>query len=232
MRLALDTADLDDDPLPSAIRARHGLFDYARALRAIHLPVDDKDWWRATKRLKWDEALILQVVLAQRRRASAERVTQPRPAIPDGLLADFDQQLPFQLTAGQLQASEVIAADLANDHPMHRLLQGEVGSGKTIVALRAMLQVIDAAGQAALLAPTEVLAQQHHRSIIPDARPARDGRAAWRSRPCDDGHSADRLPGHRRAAEGVARGRVRVRPGSWSARMRCSRTRCSSPTLG
>ncbi len=165
VRLALAAADIDDDPLPSPIRARHGLYGYERALRAIHQPVDEKDRWRATKRLKWDEAFMLQVVLAQRRRASAERVTQPRPAVPDGLLAEFDQRLPFQLTSGQLKASEVIAADLACDHPMHRLLQGEVGSGKTIVALRAMLQVIDAAGQAALLAPTEVLAQQHHRSI-------------------------------------------------------------------
>ncbi|HET9896196.1 MAG TPA: ATP-dependent DNA helicase RecG [Streptosporangiaceae bacterium] len=165
VRLALAAADIDDDPLPAPIRAKHGLYGYERALRAIHQPADELDWRRATKRLKWDEAFMLQVVLAQRRRASAERVTQPRPPVRDGLLAEFDRQLPFRLTAGQRQASEVIAADLASDHPMHRLLQGEVGSGKTIVALRAMLQVIDAAGQAALLAPTEVLAQQHHRSI-------------------------------------------------------------------
>jgi ATP-dependent DNA helicase RecG len=165
MQLALEAADLDDDPLPAVIRARYGLLGYARALHAIHRPGQDSDWRRAAKRLKWDEAFMLQVVLAQRRRVSTEYVAQSRPAITDGLLAEFDRHLPFELTDGQRRAAEVIAADLAADHPMHRLLQGEVGSGKTVVALRAMLQVIDAAGQAALLAPTEVLAQQHQRSI-------------------------------------------------------------------
>jgi ATP-dependent DNA helicase RecG len=164
VQLALKAADLDD-PLPAAIRERYGLLGYARALHAIHRPGEDSDWRRAAKRLKWDEAFMLQVVLAQRRRVSTEYVAQPRPAIGAGLLAEFDQHLPFELTDGQRRAGEVIAADLAADHPMHRLLQGEVGSGKTVVAMRAMLQVIDVAGQAALLAPTEVLAQQHHRSI-------------------------------------------------------------------
>jgi ATP-dependent DNA helicase RecG len=165
VRLALAAADIDTDPLPASVRARYGLYDYARALRAIHHPVDDADRFRATHRLKWDEAFMLQVVLAQRRRVSTEYVALPRPGVSAGLLAEFDQRLPFDLTAGQQAAGEVIADDLAQEHPMHRLLQGEVGSGKTIVALRAMLQVIDSAGQAALLAPTEVLAQQHHRSI-------------------------------------------------------------------
>jgi ATP-dependent DNA helicase RecG len=165
VRLALAAADIDSDPLPAEIRARYGLYDYARALRAIHHPADDPDKYRAMNRLKWDEAFMLQVVLAQRRRLSTEYVALPRPGVAGGLLAEFDQQLPFQLTAGQEAAGEVIADDLAQEHPMHRLLQGEVGSGKTIVALRAMLQVIDSAGQAAMLAPTEVLAQQHHRSI-------------------------------------------------------------------
>jgi ATP-dependent DNA helicase RecG len=165
VRLALAAADIDSDPLPAEIRARYGLYDYARALQAIHHPADDPDKYRAMNRLKWDEAFMLQVVLAQRRRLSTEYVALPRPGVAGGLLAEFDQQLPFQLTAGQQTAGAVIADDLAQEHPMHRLLQGEVGSGKTIVALRAMLQVIDSAGQAALLAPTEVLAQQHHRSI-------------------------------------------------------------------
>src|SRR5712691_3616586 len=165
VRLALAAADIDTDPLPASIRARYGLYDYARALRAIHHPADEADKYRAVTRLKWDEAFMLQVVLAQRRRLSTEYVALPRPGVPSGLLAEFDQQLPFELTAGQRDAGEVIAADLGQEHPMHRLLQGEVGSGKTIVALRAMLQVIDSAGQAALLAPTEVLAQQHFRSI-------------------------------------------------------------------
>jgi ATP-dependent DNA helicase RecG len=104
-------------------------------------------------------------VLAQRRRANDEVRTTPRRPRPGGLLESFDQRLPFELTAGQVAVSEQIAGELAQEHPMHRLLQGEVGSGKTIVALRAMLSVIDSGGQAALLAPTEVLAAQHHRSI-------------------------------------------------------------------
>ena len=90
---------------------------------------------------------------------------RPRKARPDGLLAAFDARLPFELTAGQREVGQVIEAELARAHPMHRLLQGEVGSGKTVVALRAMLTVVDAGGQAALLAPTEVLAAQHHRTI-------------------------------------------------------------------
>src|SRR5215469_264621 len=163
--LALVAADIDADPLPADIRQRYGLYDYARALHAIHQPADDQNKDRAIRRLKWDEAFMLQVVLAQRRRISMEYVGLPRPGVPGGLLAEFDARLPFELTAGQLQAGKAIADDLAAEHPMHRLLQGEVGSGKTVVALRAMLQVIDSAGQAALLAPTEVLAQQHHRSI-------------------------------------------------------------------
>jgi ATP-dependent DNA helicase RecG len=165
VKLTLNAADLDDDPLPSSIRARYDLYDYARALHAIHQPRTEPDWRRAAERLKWDEAFMLQVVLAQRRRLSTEFIAQPRPPVDGGLLHEFDQRLPFQLTAGQRSAGDVIASDLAAGHPMHRLLQGEVGSGKTVVALRAMLQVIDAAGQAALLAPTEVLAQQHYRSI-------------------------------------------------------------------
>ena len=163
--LALAQADVGEDPLPAGIRRSYELYDYARALHAIHRPATEQDAAGAAKRLKWDEAFMLQVVLAQRRRVSMEYIAQPRPPVPDGLLAEFDRRLPFDLTAGQRRASEVIAADLASEHPMHRLLQGEVGSGKTVVALRAMLQVVDAAGQAALLAPTEVLAQQHHRSI-------------------------------------------------------------------
>jgi ATP-dependent DNA helicase RecG len=165
LALAPNMLDVPDDPLPEQLRKRHGLCGYADALRGIHRPVDFADKDRAVKRLKWDEAFALQVLLAQRRRAAADYSAVPRPTVEGGLLAEFDATLPFELTAGQLKASAEIAADLAADHPMNRLLQGEVGSGKTVVALRAMLQVVDAAGQAALLAPTEVLAQQHYRSI-------------------------------------------------------------------
>jgi ATP-dependent DNA helicase RecG len=165
VRIVLDVLDVPDDPLPAAIRREHGLPGYADALRGIHRPVDFADRDRARERLKWDEAFVLQVVLAQRRRAAADYTAIPRPLVPGGLLAAFDAQLPFELTLGQELAGAEIAAELAADHPMNRLLQGEVGSGKTVIAVRAMLQAVDAAGQAALLAPTEVLAQQHSRSI-------------------------------------------------------------------
>ena len=165
VRIALDVLDVPDDPLPAELRSRHGLCGYADALRGIHRPVDEADVYRSRLRLKWDEALALQVLLAQRRLAAASYSAIPRPPVAGGLLAEFDAALPFELTVGQQLAGATIADDLARDHPMHRLLQGEVGSGKTVIALRAMLQVVDAAGQAVLLAPTEVLAQQHFRSI-------------------------------------------------------------------
>jgi ATP-dependent DNA helicase RecG len=165
VRIVLDVLDVPDDPLPRSLRQRHGLVGYADALRGIHRPADYPDRDRAVERLKWDEAFELQVLLAQRRLAAADYTALPRPAVDGGLLAEFDAALPFELTIGQELASAQIAADLATDHPMNRLLQGEVGSGKTVVAVRAMLQVVDAAGQAVLLAPTEVLAQQHFRSI-------------------------------------------------------------------
>ncbi len=165
VELALHSLDVPEDPLPRELRQRHGLTGYADALRGIHRPVDFADSGRAIKRLKWDEAFALQVLLAQRRRAAADYSAVPRPLVEGGLLDEFDAALPFELTAGQVKASAEITDGLAADHPMNRLLQGEVGSGKTVVAVRAMLQVVDAAGQAVLLAPTEVLAQQHYRSI-------------------------------------------------------------------
>ncbi|MET7935691.1 ATP-dependent DNA helicase RecG [Streptomyces sp. NPDC005322] len=153
------------DPLPDALRQGRGLATLPEALAKIHRPRAKADIAAARDRLKWDEAFVLQVALARRRRADAQLPAVPRKPAEDGLLAVFDARLPFTLTEGQRRVSEEIFADLATDHPMHRLLQGEVGSGKTMVALRAMLGVVDAGGQAAMLAPTEVLAQQHHRSI-------------------------------------------------------------------
>ncbi|MFF0248624.1 ATP-dependent DNA helicase RecG [Streptosporangium sandarakinum] len=163
--VVLDTLGPLDDPLPAELRTRHRLPGLAEALLAIHRPRDHADVSRARKRLKFDEAFTLQAVLVQRKMAAGSWPATPRPPRGDGLLADFDARLPFQLTEGQRDVGEEIADDLARPHPMHRLLQGEVGAGKTVVALRAMLQVVDAGGQAVLLAPTEVLAQQHHRSI-------------------------------------------------------------------
>jgi ATP-dependent DNA helicase RecG len=154
-----------EDPLPADFRSEQGLIGLEDALRAIHRP----DSWAqiavAQQRLKWDEALAVQLALAQRRKASTAR---PAPACArrsGGILDAFDARLPFTLTAGQVEVGEQVASDLESTVPMNRLLQGEVGSGKTMVALRAMLQAVDAGRQAAMLAPTEVLAAQHARSL-------------------------------------------------------------------
>jgi ATP-dependent DNA helicase RecG len=165
IQTVLETLDAGPDPLPSEVRERYGLYGRAEAIRAIHRPLDWADRRRAVERLKWDEAFMLQAALAQRRMAAAALPAMPRPHVEAGLADEFDARLPFTLTAGQVAVGETIATDLACAYPMHRLLQGEVGSGKTVIAIRAMLQVVDAGGQAALLAPTEVLAQQHYRSV-------------------------------------------------------------------
>jgi ATP-dependent DNA helicase RecG len=161
----LDTLDIADDPLPAEVRTRYGLQSQVAAWHGIHRPVEYAEIEPARLRLKWDEAFVLQSVLAQRRRAEDALPATPRIPRRGGLLEAFDARLPFSLTQGQRDAGEEITLALCREHPMHTLLQGEVGSGKTLVAVRAMLQVIDDGGQAALLAPTEVLAQQHYRSI-------------------------------------------------------------------
>jgi ATP-dependent DNA helicase RecG len=165
VRLALDVVDVGDDPLPDAIRVERGLLGLDPALRGIHQPSGWPDVTRARQRLTWDEAFTLQVALAQRRATAQAAPGTPRVPRQGGLLDAFDDRLPFPLTGGQREVGEVLLGELARPHPMHRLLQGEVGSGKTLVALRAMLAVVDAGGQAAMLAPTEVLAQQHARSL-------------------------------------------------------------------
>lgn len=166
IQTVLPSAQEAVDPLPESLREGRGLVPLPEALLKIHRPHTKADIEDARARLKWDEAFVLQVALARRRHADAQLPAVARRPAPDGLLTAFDARLPFTLTEGQQQVSREIFADLATEHPMHRLLQGEVGSGKTMVALRAMLAVVDAGGQAAMLAPTEVLAQQHHRSIV------------------------------------------------------------------
>ena len=163
----LDTADLGEvaDPLPAAISARGKFLPLPEAYRLIHAPQTPQDWRRAQDRFRYQEALVLQSALARRRAQLAAEEATARGPVTDGLLAAFDRQLPFTLTSGQAAVGKTLSGELAQDVPMNRLLQGEVGSGKTIVALRAMLQVVDAGGQAALLAPTEVLAAQHFDSI-------------------------------------------------------------------
>jgi ATP-dependent DNA helicase RecG len=165
VRQVLDTLEVVEDPMPPELLARYGFAGLENALRDIHRPASWAGLETARKRLKWDEAMAIQLIFAQRRHSS---VSRPAPACPHkdgGLLDAFDQRLPFELTAGQQEIGDTLAKDLSGEHPMNRLLQGEVGSGKTVVALRAMLQVIDSGRQAALLAPTEVLASQHARSL-------------------------------------------------------------------
>ena len=161
---ALTVIDEPRDPLPDSVRREHRLPELATALQHIHAPDSWPELQEAQRRFRFGEALVTQLVMARRRAALAELGGQARTG-GGGLLAAFDARLPFTLTAGQAQVSAEVMDDLARPHPMNRLLQGEVGSGKTLVALRAMLRVVDSGGQAALLAPTEVLAQQHLRSI-------------------------------------------------------------------
>lgn len=165
--LVLDTLSAEDipTPVPAHIRAEYDLVDAYTAYLLAHRPADLADVGRAAAYFRMEEALVLQTALAQRRTLASAAQSRPRPSRSDGVLAAFDAALPFGLTAGQVEVGEVLAKELAREHPMQRLLQGEVGTGKTVVALRAMLQVVDAGGQAALLAPTEVLAAQHAESI-------------------------------------------------------------------
>ena len=162
---ALDVVSGVPDVLTPELRSRYGVLETMAALRWIHGPDDHQQLGAAQKRFRFEEALVLQLVLARRRAALRDRGAQARPGRDGGLLDAFDARLPFELTAGQREVGAVLDEELARPHPMNRLLQGEVGSGKTVVALRAMLRTVDSGGQAALLAPTEVLAQQHHRSI-------------------------------------------------------------------
>ncbi len=165
VNLALDSVEQIVDPLPPELVAERGLVDRRRSLELVHRPRRDEDPGIGMHRLRYDEAFVLQTILAQRRRAVESLEATARIPREGGLLAQFDARLPFELTRGQREIGTLLETELASSRPMHRLLQGEVGSGKTMVALRAMLAVVDSGGQAALLAPTEVLAAQHHRSI-------------------------------------------------------------------
>lgn len=165
IELAIGALDEVPDYLPESVREKHGYPTLHQALVQLHNPVDLDSAEKARQRLTFDEAFMLQLLLLSRRKELKNLDAVARPPITGGLLDAFDASLPFQLTAGQRAVAEEIANDVAQPHPMHRLLQGEVGSGKTVVALRAMLSVIDNGGQAALLAPTEVLAAQHLRTM-------------------------------------------------------------------
>jgi ATP-dependent DNA helicase RecG len=166
VRTVLELVDDAPDVIPEDVLDRRDLLSRVDALHGIHTPNSWPEVEAARRRLRYEEAFVLQLVLARRRAEAATVTTRARTAVAGGLLDAFDARLPFALTAGQEAIGATLAEELGRATPMHRLLQGEVGSGKTLVALRAMLTVVDAGGQAALLAPTEVLAAQHHRSII------------------------------------------------------------------
>ncbi len=159
----LDVLEAPADPLPEALRETQVLLPFRAALEGIHRPATESDIATARQTLRWQEALVLQTALLQQRQAVRELAATPRAA--GALIERFDAELPFALTADQVSVGESVAADLVGRWPMNRLVQGEVGSGKTLVALRAMLQVAQSGGQSALIAPTEVLAAQHLRSI-------------------------------------------------------------------
>jgi ATP-dependent DNA helicase RecG len=167
VRTVLDPlTDVDlPDPIPAEVRSARGLVGLRQALTDVHEPFTDDEWRRGRDRLRYEEAFVLQAELARRRQLAAGSPAVARPRVVGGLLDAFDARVPFTLTDGQRAVGAELEVELAAAHPMQRLLQGEVGSGKTVVALRAMLQVVDARGQAALLAPTEVLAAQHVRTL-------------------------------------------------------------------
>lgn len=163
--VVLDTLAPVIDELPETVLSKNNLISLDDAIRKIHRPERQSDWQAARDTLKFHEAFALQATLFQRRAKNHEVSATPRISKASRLLDAFDKSLPFTLTQGQVQVGKEISEDLSKPHPMNRLLQGEVGSGKTLVALRAMLTVADAKGQSALLAPTEVLAAQHFKSI-------------------------------------------------------------------
>ena len=162
-RLLSGLARAIPDILPERIRADKDLMHRAEAFLNIHDPVSTKDFHRAIATLRYEEAFVCQTALLQARahagHASAE------PCLDTALRDAMIDSLPFSLTGGQREVIDSIAADMSHDHPMQRLLQGEVGSGKTVVALAAMLQAVGSGRQAVLVAPTQVLAEQHHRTI-------------------------------------------------------------------
>lgn len=163
--IVLDTLEAIEDEVPEQIAKKHKLMSLNQAFEKIHRPETKTDWSSATKTLSYHEAFLLQANLIARKIANEKSPATIRSGGTNGFLAAFDSALPFNLTKGQKSVGEEISLDLAKSYPMNRLLQGEVGSGKTLVALRAMLAVADTEGQSALLAPTEVLASQHFRSI-------------------------------------------------------------------
>lgn len=153
------------DVLPESVRKAKNLMHRAEAFLAIHDPASTARFKESIETLRYEEAFVSQVSLLKARSHAHKSAAHSCPLVTDSLRDQFIASLPFSLTAGQQQVIHDIAADLAHDWPMQRLLQGEVGSGKTVVALAAMLQAVDAGYQAVLVAPTQVLAEQHAETI-------------------------------------------------------------------
>jgi ATP-dependent DNA helicase RecG len=166
VHLALANVEKLVEPIPKGILDRFGFPELDQAIRNVHQPPNLEAAVKAKARLTFDEALVMQLFLLLRKAELQSIIGKARVSGGGELLKRFDQSLPFELTPGQKEVWEEIKDDLGRAHPMYRLLQGDVGSGKTIVALRAMLAIADSGGQAALLAPTEVLAQQHFKNFI------------------------------------------------------------------
>jgi len=163
--IILDTLEEIPDEVSAELQKKHKLLSINDALEKIHRPNTKSEIASAKKTLVYREAFLLQANLIQRRLDNEQAPATARTSKSCGYLERFDSALPFTLTDGQIEVGSEITSDITKTYPMNRLLQGEVGSGKTLVALRAMLAVADSDGQSALLAPTEVLASQHFRSI-------------------------------------------------------------------
>ena len=185
-----------EDPVPYTIRRARKVPSLEWTYRALHTP-DSEDTWRAAQaQMRYREAFVLQSALARLHSVRAAHLTQPRPAVEGGLADQLLEVLPYELTEGQQKVGAEIAANLSSESPMNRLLQGDVGSGKTVVALRAMLQVADAGGQSAMLAPTEVLAEQHLRSVLDilgDMAAPEDADGSAEGTPAGSGEESNRV---------------------------------------
>jgi ATP-dependent DNA helicase RecG len=153
------------EPLPAELRARRGLAGAGDALKAAHFPRDGKEIEQARGRLAFEELFLYQAVLVARRRAHRTARPAPRLGAPGELVGRWIESLPFKPTKDQLTALGEIDADLDASEPMQRLLMGEVGSGKTVVAVYTMLRALEAGFQGALMAPTETLAEQHAETL-------------------------------------------------------------------
>jgi ATP-dependent DNA helicase RecG len=164
---ALGRARPIGDPLPSDLVDRLGLVDRDTAIADIHFPARLEDAVRARERLVFDELFRLEVALAVRKHRQVAEASGIPHSLGGGLVESFIASLPYELTGAQRRAVDEIQADMASVHPMHRLLQGEVGSGKTVVAMAALLTAVQGGYQGAVMAPTEVLADQHHLGLEP-----------------------------------------------------------------